>query len=74
MPSTYGKRHDLPGYDTFRTGLSYRAVWEMLKDESEDSADWRYKSRGVILGMWHELKMQMYLQASNGGQHAPIAQ
>jgi len=29
MPSSYGRRHDLPGYDKFRTGLTYRDVVSM---------------------------------------------
>ena len=60
MPSSYGARHGLPGYDKFRTGLTYRDVWEMMRDDSEDRSTWRYKSRGVVLGMWHEIKMQLY--------------
>ena len=44
-------------YGSFRTGLSYRAVFEMLMDNSEDPADWRNKTRHTILGKWHELKM-----------------
>jgi hypothetical protein len=62
MGSKYGAKHGLPGYDSFRTGLTYQDIWEMMRSESDDPADWKYKSRGVILGMWHELKMQLYLQ------------
>jgi hypothetical protein len=72
MPSSYGKRHGLIGYDEFRTGLTYHEVWEMLRNDDDDSKVWRYKSRGVILGMWHELKMQLYqqyLDAYEGGQY-----
>ena len=57
----------MPGYDRFRTGLSYSAVWEMMRNESEDPKDWRYKRRGTVLGMWHELKLQMYHQAVDAG-------
>jgi hypothetical protein len=67
MASRYGKKHNLPGYDSFRTGLSYRAVWEMLRNESDDPREWKYKSRGVILGMWHEIKLQLYYQAIDTG-------
>jgi hypothetical protein len=62
LPSSYGKRHGLPGYDKFRSGLTYRDVWEMMRDESEDPRDWKRKSRGVVLWHWHELKMQLYFQ------------
>lgn len=63
MASKYGATHDLPGYDRFRTGLTYDAVKKMLWDESEDRADWKYKRRGTVLGHWHQLKMEMYEQS-----------
>lgn len=62
MPSQYGETHGLKGYDDFRTGLSYRDVWEMLYTDDPDPKQWRYKSRGVVLGMWHEIKLQLYHQ------------
>jgi len=62
MSSSYGKRHNLPGYDQFRTGLTYSDVYEMLIVDTDDRSRWRYKTRGVVLGMWHELKLQMYQQ------------
>jgi hypothetical protein len=65
--SKYGANHSLLGYDDFRTGLTYRDVWQMLYDESDDSANWKYKRRGTVLGMWHELKLQMYAQAIDAG-------
>jgi hypothetical protein len=65
--SKYGAKHNLKGYDAFRTGLTYKDVWNMLRDDSDDRANWRYKSRGVILGMWHELKLQLYEQAVDCG-------
>ena len=67
MPSSWGKKNDMPGYDSFRTGLTYRDVWEMLRDDSESSASWRHKRRGTILGMWHELKLQLYFRAVDLG-------
>ena len=67
MASQWGAKNDLLGYDKFRTGLTYQAVWEMLRNESEDTKDWKYKSRGVVLGMWHELKLQLYHQAIDAG-------
>jgi hypothetical protein len=67
MGSKYGAKHSLPGYDAFRTGLTYRDVWEMMRNDDDDSSTWRYKSRGVVLGMWHELKLQLYEQAIDSG-------
>jgi hypothetical protein len=61
MASKYGAKHGLPGYDSLRTGLSYQEVYDQLKDYSDDPKDWRYKSRGVVLGYWHQLKMELYL-------------
>jgi hypothetical protein len=52
----------MPGYDRMRTGLTYRDVWEMFRDDSDNRAQWKYKSRGVVLGHWHELKLQIYYQ------------
>ena len=63
MGSQWGKKNDLPGYDKFKTGLTYRDVWEMMRDDSEDSASWRYKRRHTVLGAWHELKLQLYYRA-----------
>lgn len=66
MPSTWGKRSGGqygPGYDRFRTGLSYSDVLSMLWSNSEDSKDWKYKRRGTVLGLWHQLKKGMWVEA-----------
>ena len=63
MSSKWGEKNGLPGYDKFRTGLTYQTVWEMMRDESEDPSDWRHKRRGTVLGMWHQLKLELYHQA-----------
>lgn len=47
-------------YAQFRTGLTYRDVYEMLWSPDEDRATWRHKSRGVVLGKWHQIKREMY--------------
>lgn len=39
----------------------------MLRNESDDPREWKYKSRGVILGMMHEIKLQLYYQAIDEG-------
>jgi hypothetical protein len=73
VASTWGSRNNMPGYDKFRTGLSYRDVWEMMRDDSPDTKHWRYKRRGTVLGAWHELKLQLYHQAMslNGCSDSP---
>jgi hypothetical protein len=67
MPSRYGSTHGLPGYDRFRTGLTYDDVKRMMWDESENRADWTYKRRGSVLGRWHQLKLEMYSRAVDEG-------
>jgi hypothetical protein len=67
MASKWGAKNGLPGYDTFRSGLSYQDVFEMLKDNHEDSKRWRYKKRGTILGAWHQVKLELYHRAVEAG-------
>jgi hypothetical protein len=55
----------MPGYDEFRTGLTYRDVRDMLR-----AAD-RHKRRGSVLGFWHEIKLQLYEQAVDRGYQEP---
>ena len=47
-------------YGDFRTGLTYRDVYEMLWSGSEDPEDWTYKRRHTILGKWHQLKQELW--------------
>lgn len=47
-------------YKKMRTGLTYQAVFDMLKDNSDDPADWKYKRRGTVLGYWHSLKREWW--------------
>ena len=49
-------------YEDFRTGLTYRDVYQMLWSGSDDPKDWRYKRRHTVLGCWHQLKLQLYAQ------------
>lgn len=49
-------------YDRFRTGLRYRDVYRMLWSPSQDSRDWRYKRRGTVLGLWRQLKLEMWAE------------
>lgn len=47
-------------YQDFRTGLSYRDVYETLWVNSNDPGEWNYKRRGTVLGRWRELKLAMW--------------
>lgn len=64
-PANGGKAHGLPDYDEFRTGLTYRDVWEMMRNDDEDRSTWKYKRRGTVLGAWHQLKLQLYERAKS---------
>jgi len=51
--SQYGAARGIPEYDNFRTGLTYRAVRAMCGDK-------KYRRRGTVLGMWNQLKREMW--------------
>ena len=59
MSSKWGKKKGLPKYDEFRTGLTYKDVYEMLKRSEKHKA----KRRRSVLGYWHELKLELYERA-----------
>lgn len=40
--------------------MTYRSVWELLADSSEDKTKWRYKRRGTVLGTWYAIKQGMW--------------
>jgi hypothetical protein len=45
----------------------------MMRDDSDDASQWKYKRRGTVLGVWHEIKLQLYHQAmdiTRAGQDA----
>ena len=63
MASKWGKKNNLPGYDEFKTGLTYADVYEMLKTSTKHSQ----KRRASVLGFWHELKLQLYERAVDLG-------
>ena len=67
MPSSWGARHGLPGFDRFRTGLTFSDVQKMLYVESDDPKHWRCKRRGTVLGLWHDLKLALYEEATRRG-------
>jgi hypothetical protein len=73
MPSTYGRRHGLPGYDDFRSGVDFATAQRMLWSTSDDPRDWRQKSRGCVLGLMHELKLALYHEmVDRAGGRAPV--
>lgn len=47
-------------YGDFRTGLTYREVYIMLMDNSDDPQEWKYKRRATVLGYWFGLKQEMW--------------
>jgi len=62
-------------YKKFTTGLTYREVAAIMWDYQEDSANWlkgsvkttkgpdgkkKWGRRRLILGKWHEIKLEMY--------------
>lgn len=50
-------------YRNFRTGLTYGDVWLMFWTPQDAPRDeWKYKSRGVVLGKWHEIKQLFWNQ------------
>ncbi len=63
MSSRWGKEKGLPGYERFRTGLTYREVYNMLRTSERHT----HKRRRSVLGFWHELKLQLYEQARDRG-------
>lgn len=57
-------------YEDFRTGLTFSDVRRMLWVDNPDPSTWRHKSRGVVLGYWRSLKLQMwdtYQRQTEGG-------
>jgi hypothetical protein len=62
MGSTWGKRRGMPAYDKFVTGLTYDDVKQMLWSHDSDPKTWRYRRRGTVLGLWHQLKLEMWEQ------------
>jgi hypothetical protein len=63
MASRWGRKNDLPGYDKFRTGLTYKDVYDMIRYSNKHGQ----KRRGSVLGFWHEMKLQLYNQAVDRG-------
>jgi hypothetical protein len=52
-------------YEQFRTGLTYRDVYQLLWSWSDDRRTWRHKRRRTVLGYWRQLKREMYAHYEN---------
>lgn len=55
------EREPVP-YSDFRTGLDFRTVRQMLWVGDHDPRTWRYKRRHTVLGLWRQLKQQLYCE------------
>jgi len=47
-------------YRNFRTGLTYQTVYDMLWVGGDDTGQWRYKRRHTVLGLWHQIKCELW--------------
>ena len=47
-------------YEKFKTGLTGRQVSEMLWNPNEDPETWKYRRRHTILGLWRQIKQEMW--------------
>lgn len=47
-------------YEDFRTGETFTTVREQLWRSSEDPSKWIYKRRNTVLGLWHEIKQDLW--------------
>ena len=43
-----------------RGGKVFEFAIDLLRDDSEDSKDWKYKRRGTVLGILHEMKLEAW--------------
>lgn len=47
-------------YDAFRTGESFASVKASMWVDSDDSSTWRYRTRAMVLGVWHAMKVALF--------------
>ena len=48
-------------YDSFKTGLSYQEIYELLRNECINGKR-KHVTRHTVLGKWFEIKQSMYRQ------------
>lgn len=56
--SRFGAIRGVPEYDTFRTGLTFRAARREL------TATFKHRRRRTVLGAWHCYKLDLWYQAT----------
>lgn len=47
-------------YDAFRTGETFASVKSSMWTASTNPEDWCYRTRRMVLGCWHEMKVKMF--------------
>ena len=47
-------------YSELRTGETFDSIKAMLWSGSDDPKTWRYKRRNTVLGLWHQLKQELW--------------
>lgn len=55
MGSKFGAARGVPEYDLFRTGLNFLEVRRLASGR-------KYRRRGTVLGVWNQMKREMWLQ------------
>ena len=58
----YRDAKDGVGYDSFRTGLSFRQAKRMMHVGGDDPSRWKYHRRPGVLGFMRGLKQQLWQQ------------
>ena len=54
-------------YRDFRTGFTYRGIFELMMDCETDPKLWRNKRRRTVLGKWHQLKRELWTEHTELG-------
>ena len=49
-------------YGDLDTGLTFAEVQQMLWSPDPDPSTWRHKGRHTVLGMWHQLKGELWIE------------
>ncbi len=47
-------------YDEFRTGMTFADVKASMRSESSDPSTWRHRTRRMVLGCWHAMKVALF--------------
>lgn len=49
-------------YNDFRTGMTFADVRALLWVSNSDPSTWRHKRRHTVLGLWREIKLNLWEQ------------